>query len=223
MRGLPCWHVQGNICLELPARYLLDLQGAIERHALSPLGDRALRTAQRRSQFGLRPEVVKNGLLLHTEKISECRFIVKGNYRPADADAPEYLAMKSVGKRIRDLRRARNLTQPELAKATGLAQSSISEIETGESQSPSALTLVLLAKFFDVDPEHLLTGRGMEHPVSALTDQEAELLLMFRAISPEGREYLLSRVRSVHRDEHSLKNGPNPDGDEHPQNRRQSQ
>jgi ribosome-binding protein aMBF1 (putative translation factor) len=50
-----------------------------------------------------------------------------------------------VGKTIRDLRRARNITQEELAERSGLPQSHISRIESGQ-HSPSHHTISKIAK-----------------------------------------------------------------------------
>jgi transcriptional regulator with XRE-family HTH domain len=110
--------------------------------------------------------------------------------------------MEKVGDRIRRMRLARKLTQAQVAKAIGITQGSFTQLETGISKAPAASTLTRLARFFEVDPEWLMTGRGTQHPVSALTDAESELILLFRSLSNESREYVLGRARSVHRDEH---------------------
>lgn len=145
-----------------------------------------------------------------TASVSEVRFRVKQYYRPSDRPVPHHGAMKTVGARIRQLREERELTQPQLAKAAEVAQSSLSEIETGQSKHPSALTLVKLAKYFEVDPEWLLTGKGPKSPVATFTSEEAELLLLFRAVSPEAQAYLVSRARMAYEDEHR-RPGPAPD------------
>jgi transcriptional regulator with XRE-family HTH domain len=118
--------------------------------------------------------------------------------------------METVGNRIRKLRKARKLTQPQLAKAVGITQASVTDLETGRSKSPASSTLTRLARFFEVDPEWLMTGKGPQHAVSILTDQESELVLLFRSLSSESREYVLGRARTVHKDEH----------DRHPPRRR---
>lgn len=133
---------------------------------------------------------------------SERRYSVKGKYRPVDADVIHNGGMKEVGHRIRMLRKARGLTQPQLAKAIGCAQSTISELETGESRKPQSGNLLKLAKFFDVDIEHLLSGKGDPRTVSSMSDDESELLILYRSLSPSGRGYVLGRARDVHQDEH---------------------
>ena len=94
------------------------------------------------------------------------------------------------------------MTQDEVAKAIGIAQTSVKDIEIGKTKSPSALTLIKLAKFFGVHAEWLLTGKGAKHPVETYTDEEAGLLLIYRALSPEGQAYILGRARGIYQDEH---------------------
>lgn len=110
--------------------------------------------------------------------------------------------MDTFGDRLRNLRTARKLTQDQLAKALGIKQGSLTQLETGKSKGPSSKTLTKLARIFEVDPEWLMTGKGAQHPVSALGESEAELVLIYRSLSPEGREYVLGRARTLHRDEY---------------------
>lgn len=119
--------------------------------------------------------------------------------------------MDNVGKRIRKLRKDRGLSQKALAEAVGIKQPSLADIESGESKGPAALTLIRMAKLFEVDAEHLLTGKGPKHPAGALTHEESELLLMFRSLSPAGQAYLLERARSMHADECRLRPEPPED------------
>lgn len=124
--------------------------------------------------------------------------------------------MKTLAQRLKDLRETaaggRKLSQPDLAKLAGVGASTIAEIETGKTQNPTYDVLVKLAAYFEVNPDWLLTGEGVKHPVSSMRDEESELLLLFRALSPPGREYMLSRVRDLHADEHRQRPSPPPPG-----------
>jgi transcriptional regulator with XRE-family HTH domain len=113
--------------------------------------------------------------------------------------------MDDVGKRIRRLRTERKLSQEQLAQAIGIKQGSLTQLETGKSKAPSSQTLTKLARLFEVDPEWLMTGKGTQQSVSSLSEGEAELVLLYRSLSSEGRDYVLGRARSVHRDEHEAK------------------
>lgn len=64
-----------------------------------------------------------------------------------------------LGTRIRQLREARGISQPELARRVRIAQASLSLIESGKTRSLKASTLMRLAKELDADPEYIRTGR----------------------------------------------------------------
>ncbi|MFE9373133.1 helix-turn-helix domain-containing protein [Streptomyces sp. NPDC006711] len=83
--------------------------------------------------------------------------------------------MREVGHRIAATRRARRLTQPQLADAAHLSLSMLRKIEQG-SRLPSADTLGAIAVALRADPSRLLTGdaqhgnrvRAMLPPLSAV-------------------------------------------------------
>ena len=61
-----------------------------------------------------------------------------------------------MGERVRGLRVQKGWTQPELAEASGIDQSTISKIENGETRSPHPVTLRAIADALDTVPEVLL-------------------------------------------------------------------
>lgn len=136
---------------------------------------------------------------MHSAKLHANLFAVN---RHTNAEVIHNADMEKVGDRIRRLRLSRKLTQGQVAKAIGITQGSFTQLETGKSKSPASSTLTRLARFFEVEPEWLMTGKGVQNSVSLLTDAESELILLFRALSTESRDYVLGRARSVHRDEH---------------------
>lgn len=73
--------------------------------------------------------------------------------------------------RIRELRKARNLSQEQLAEAMGVSAASVSKWETGQSL-PELSTLVALADFFEVSVDALL---GHSLSAGTLTDLLDEL------------------------------------------------
>ncbi|WP_415950625.1 helix-turn-helix domain-containing protein [Streptomyces sp. KLOTTS4A1] len=66
-------------------------------------------------------------------------------------------SMREVGKRVATLRRARRMTQLDLARAAFVSPSMLRKIEQG-SRMPGDDTLDSLAAALDVDPTRLLTG-----------------------------------------------------------------
>jgi transcriptional regulator with XRE-family HTH domain len=129
--------------------------------------------------------------------------------RPSVEDFVHNAGMSSPGKRLRDLRKERKLTQTQVEEATGVPQSTQSELERGESNAPSGLVLTKLSTFYEVEPVWIVTGQGPKHAVASKGDKETELLLYFRSLSSEGRDYLLSRARQMHQDEHRPDQRPN--------------
>ncbi|WP_407175357.1 helix-turn-helix domain-containing protein [Bradyrhizobium sp. STM 3562] len=63
-----------------------------------------------------------------------------------------------VGLNIQGLRRAKKLSQEELAHRSKIHQTYLSGVETGK-RNPSLLVLERLAKALDVDPEELFRRR----------------------------------------------------------------
>lgn len=57
--------------------------------------------------------------------------------------------------RVKKLRKARKLSQQELAEVLGLTQTTISGIESG-LRTTTIEKLILLAKFFEVSTDYLL-------------------------------------------------------------------
>jgi transcriptional regulator with XRE-family HTH domain len=57
--------------------------------------------------------------------------------------------------RLKELRADKNLSQADLAIATGLTQGAITYWETGQ-RVPNAKAIIILARFFDVSIDYLL-------------------------------------------------------------------
>ena len=63
-----------------------------------------------------------------------------------------------VGQRIREARRAQNMTQEELAKRAGISRTALCKIETSATLNISGYTAVVLAKALGVSTDYLLCG-----------------------------------------------------------------
>lgn len=93
---------------------------------------------------------------------------------------------------IRKLRKERNATQTEVAKNIGISYQALGLYEN-EKNKPDPDTLCKLADYFGVTVDYLL-GREPEsglvyiHKDPALTDDEKELLNVYRQIIPELKE-----------------------------------
>lgn len=67
--------------------------------------------------------------------------------------------MSKLGKRIKELRKANNMTIKELSNEAGVGQSTISEIETGIAKNPKSETLSKLAGALNVTVDSLLAEK----------------------------------------------------------------
>ena len=101
--------------------------------------------------------------------------------------------MNTFGKRIKEYRIERNLTQKELAKELSVSISTLSHWEC-DYQEPSFDDLLLLANYFNVTTDCLL-GRTddfgnvtvAKNPTSDLTSEEKHLLETFRKLNMKNR------------------------------------
>jgi transcriptional regulator with XRE-family HTH domain len=75
----------------------------------------------------------------------------------------------SLGKKLSSLRKERNLTQDELAKALNIGKSTIAMYET-DKRSPDAEMLKVLASFFNVSIDYLLDMPESENNIQQISD-----------------------------------------------------
>ena len=77
---------------------------------------------------------------------------------------------KRFGVAIKKLRECRNLTQEEVLQRTGIARSSLVEIETGK-RFPRGINILRLCVLFEITPDQLmkLAFKKWKHPVKSLT------------------------------------------------------
>ena len=94
-------------------------------------------------------------------------------------------------KRLRELRKERQLTQGDLADRLRLTKQAVSQWERG-IREPNFETLEMIADFFNVDTDYLI-GRE-DHTTLLLTGIEHELIVRFREMSPAERAIVLRSV-----------------------------
>ena len=61
----------------------------------------------------------------------------------------------SIGEKIRNLRKEKNITQRQLANSTNFSHSYIGDLETGRT-NPSLKSLEMIADYFNVDMDYFL-------------------------------------------------------------------
>ena len=80
--------------------------------------------------------------------------------------------MKTVGLRILIARRQLGLRQMDVAKAAGISQRQMSQIETGKRPGVQAVTIVKIARVLHVSTDYLLGLKEQEEPLEKV-EQEA--------------------------------------------------
>lgn len=115
------------------------------------------------------------------------------------------MTIHDIGLRLRSARREREETQTAVAKAAGIKQPSLSEIETGETKELSGPVLVKICAYLKIRPEWVITGKG---PMAAdefgdLAPDERDLVMKYRAASARWRIALqhLAALKSESQDE----------------------
>ena len=98
--------------------------------------------------------------------------------------------MSRVGENIKRIRGEKNFSQNALAKKAGIAQSALSAIESSV-KNPSSVTVELIAHALDCTAAELL---GEDPPDDALTPAERRLILAYRSLNSQGREYIRQQM-----------------------------
>ena len=106
--------------------------------------------------------------------------------------------MVTLGDRIRELRKANNWTQQELADKLGLDRTTISKWERQGGSEPDNTTLVKVADIFNVSVDYLL-GRVDDPKKTIRLPQTVAPYLPagFEELPPEAKEEILTIVEYV--------------------------
>jgi transcriptional regulator with XRE-family HTH domain len=99
------------------------------------------------------------------------------------------------GQRIRAKRKEFGFRQGEFAELVGIAQSTLSDIERGETLLPEAPNLLKIAELLKVSQAWIITGEDGELRIP--TKEEMELLNQFRELDESKRKALLALLASM--------------------------
>lgn len=105
--------------------------------------------------------------------------------------------MNTPGYRIRQKRLALNYSQAHLAALVGISQSSLCELELGDSKMPSATVLHKLAQELGVNPVWIMTGK--EGELDTLTEQETDLIAALRGLNAEQQRAVYAVIKTMTR------------------------
>lgn len=104
--------------------------------------------------------------------------------------------METIGNRIKTRRKALGIAQLDLAQEVGIKQGYLSELESGKKTEMGAAVLMGLCRELEVTPEFLFYGEGIREGAERAM-LEAELLHMFRAITPDQRQIIVGMMRGA--------------------------
>lgn len=104
----------------------------------------------------------------------------------------------SKGDRIRDLRRAKGITQLEMAKMLSTTKQTISKYENGIVTNIPSDRIEALAKILETTPEYIL-GWEEEKPVTedGLTENQRKLIDFAERLSDDQAEKVLRLMQSI--------------------------
>lgn len=103
--------------------------------------------------------------------------------------------METVGQRIRAAREAAKYNQATFAKLIGCGQSTLSEIETGETKIPSGKVLQRMAEVLGKTERWIIYGDDGE--LETPTHEEQELLSAFRRLSEDQQAALAATIKAL--------------------------
>jgi transcriptional regulator with XRE-family HTH domain len=110
--------------------------------------------------------------------------------------------LMNIGKRLRELRKAKNLSQGDLGSLAGFHRCYVSRVEMGHTV-PSLQTLKRYAAALDVEMSQLFSGGGTRSPIPERKGKvpharEVKMLLqLFRRLSKPERRLVLSVARDL--------------------------
>ena len=97
----------------------------------------------------------------------------------------------SLGSRLKEARKNKNLTQPELAAAIGISKGAIGNYEA-ETSSPNEEILIKLMKYLEVDANFLYQDYVSSD--DSLSSEELHLLSAWRGAEESAQEIALETL-----------------------------
>lgn len=97
----------------------------------------------------------------------------------------------TLGEKIRTLRHENGMSMEELAHLLGVQRSAVNKYEKGIVVNLKRSTIASLARIFNVSPSYFLDD---DFPIE-ITDDERQLISLFRSATDEGRDAALTILR----------------------------
>lgn len=110
---------------------------------------------------------------------------------------PDNRPMPSFAERLTTARKSSGMSKSALARKSGVVRQLIQKYENGEIAEPSAVVALRLASALSVSVAWLVIGEGSRAPRLALAEDERDLVLTYRGLTPAFRETLLSTAHGL--------------------------
>ena len=104
--------------------------------------------------------------------------------------------MKSIGERIRDIRKVKNMSQKEVALILEMDQSQYSRIENGKTD-PYFSTIEKITKALNISLNELFTSDGLFKDVNSYDKSLVEKLTLMDNLEEEERKCIFSIIDSL--------------------------
>jgi transcriptional regulator with XRE-family HTH domain len=124
--------------------------------------------------------------LYHVRDIQVNTYVMRGAGIPP--------TMETLASRLREARKAKGMTQTDLARAAGVAQSTVGNVESGERDGASSLAL--LAEALDVRYRWLRDGEGPREVPRTVWPFSPELQARIRQLDTEALRRAENLLRS---------------------------
>lgn len=102
--------------------------------------------------------------------------------------------------KLRELRKKNGLTMKELGRKVGVAESTISQYETGKRQADYEI-LLKISDFFGVSVDYILTGKEPEKTPTPIAEyiqsqdpKQGDFIVKFNSLSPDDQEEILAII-----------------------------
>lgn len=108
---------------------------------------------------------------------------------------PTQMALAFSAWLIEQMRERDNMTQSELAKASGLTRQAISYYLSAKSKQPDEFALQKIAEALDLPVEEVYRAAGILPPKIAKSDLIERILNLFEDLPPEEQENVMEYVK----------------------------
>ena len=132
----------------------------------------------------------------NSETICQVKSLTR--FRHSERHNTDNARMQTVGQRIKAARELAGFDrQGDFAKAIGCSQSTLSEIENGDTKLPSAKVLQKMAEVLGKSERWIIYGEDGE--VQTPTPEEQEILSALRELPPDVRRTLAETIKTLAR------------------------